>query len=550
MSLLNSEAIKILLINEDVLSEQDIISSIWDMYTKNVDSDDSLSLIIDSLKSNIINHLSFSDTDFNECVSKFHKMVVDIDKVGVSGNSLTNFLYALDNSLSEYLINSKTRINTKINMNDNSKNPSYKDIAIILSTMSKSGLIDSTKVQSLLDKQYLDMVTVANRCMSVSGRGEPPLVENQGRGALKASLLTLQDFGTDVSRVEDCIKNLLDFNVDLFPNSPSEMKEMIFPSDTFDSQVLYRQDTYIPNLVNYGILSATSKYIEQSFYLDNETAIYLLSEVMRFLNDAMMKFRTSVTYCSIMFTGAMLMRYFKNEIGDCLDSDYCEPYYKLKRQINDVYDLYVNDIGGTENSLKIPNMVRIPEELKDFVLNADMEYMDDFLFSDNCDFCDDLDAALNDILSSIEEAREMLEYSCFGRSAQLENTTDGGGTLSSPVIKSTGFEQVSYNHSQKYQLSGTELATNFHNELNCSLLDGDYEGAANKIALEVALLENIKENQLKYANLGDAMNPIKETLERDIFTYEERVNLSSRGVTSYMESAKDYVRKVLGSGLD
>ena len=546
MSLLNSEAIKVLLINEDVLSEQGTIFSIWDMYTKNIEPDSSVGLIVDSLKTNVINHLDFSDADFNSCVSKYHKMIVDLDKSGVSSNALTNFLFTLDDSLSEYSINCKSKINTKINMNDSSKNPSYKDIAIILSTMSKNGLIDSTKVQSLLDKHYLDMVTVANRCMSLSDRSESPLEKNRGCGILKAPLLTLQDFGTDVSRVEDCINNLLNFDMDLFPNSPSEMKEMIFPSDTFDSQVLYRQDAYIPNLVNYGILTATSKYIEQSFYLDNETAIYLLSNVMRFIDNAMKEFNTSVTQVVTMVTGAMLLRYLKNNVDNEFDEDILKTCLSLKCHIKDTFKSFmnVNDSDDWVISPRISNMVRIPEELKDFVRNVDVECIDDSLFSDNYDFCDNLDAALNDILSSIEEAREMLEYSCSGKSSQVENVSDGGGTLSS-LVENTGFEQVLFNHSQKLLQSVIETATNFHNELNCSLLDGDFEDAANRIALEVALLESMEENQLKYAKISDALTPIKETLERDVSTYEERVNLSSRGVVSYMESARDYVRNVL-----
>ena len=79
MSSLNSEAMKALMMEEDVLSSSGTIQSIWGLYVKNVNfqnpENDILKVILKSLEFNVINHLSLSDEELESCVTSFVKMV-------------------------------------------------------------------------------------------------------------------------------------------------------------------------------------------------------------------------------------------------------------------------------------------------------------------------------------------------------------------------------------------------------------------------------------------------------------------------------------------
>ena len=548
MSLLNDEAVKVMIMQPDILSEEGKIQSIWDMFTANVnyqdDDNTNLKVILKYTDGNVIKHLLFGDEDCMTRINQYHNMILDVKKVGVSNNTLTNFMYALDSSLTDYIsIKDNSSTNIKINMDDNFVDPSYKDQAIILSAMIKNNLIDSNEVQSLLDDRNLEMLTTANRCMSICSKGESPS-NDRSCGIQKAKELSLKDFGTNTEEIINCIKKLLNEDVDLFPNSPSDFSQMIFPIDNFDVSSIYRQGSYIPNLASYGILSASSQYIKNSFELDNDTAIYELSSLMNQLEGFMDKFSKSTCLILYMVAGALIIRYLKTKTSDD-DSEVVSKIYTLKRNINNAYSQFIN-LNETEPS-KMSNTVRIPEELKDFVRSADcnMDMAVTRLFSeDNGDIYGDVNAALDDILSGIEEVRTTLEEG-YGVKISTDDMIVAKprvtGALSS-LTESSGIEQAPSNDIAVYEATISEAATKFHNELNSSLLERNFENAANQIALEVALLEQIDNRLIRSLEVTN----IAESLQRDISTYERKINSSSTGISSYRSSATTYVESLLG----
>ena len=544
MSLLNNEAIKVILIEPDILSEEGKIQSVWDMFTSNVnyqkDANTILKVILKYTDGNVIKHLLFGDGDCLTRMTQYHKMVSDVKKLGVSTSNLTNFMYALDNSLSDYLsIKDNSETNIKINMDGNFDDPSYRDQTIILSAMVKNGIINSDEIQSLLDDQNIGLLTAANKCISVCSKGEPPL-NDKGCGVQKAKELSLNDFGTRTEEIINCIKSLLNSDDDLFPNSPLDIGQMIFPIDEFDVHSIFRQGTYIPNLANYGIISASSQYIQDSFELDSDTAVYQLSSLMNQLRGFMNYFNKSVCLLLYMVAGAMIIRYLKTKpSNDKLDV--VSKIYTVKQNIANAYSMFIK-LDEAEPS-KISDMVRIPEELKDFVKSAGCELFVDSLFSeDKSNICSDVKAALDDILSSIEEVKATLE-SDYGINVLYDTTVAASDTSSalSSLMESSGFEQALETYSQtSFARTVKEAATDFHNKLYSSLLERNFENAANQIALEVALLEQIDNRLINSLDVKD----VAESIQRDVLTYREKIDSSSTGVSNYLSSAKTYVESL------
>lgn len=544
MSLLNDEAIKIVLVQSDILSEEGKIQSIWDMFTSNVkyqeDANTILKVILKYTDGNVIRHLLFGDEDCLTKINQYHNMVTDVKKLGVSTSNLTNFMYALDTSLSDYIsIKDNSETNIQINMGGNFDDPSYRDQSLILSAMVKNGLIDSDEVQSLLDDQNIGLITAANSCISTCRGGESPSTD-RGRGIQRASELSLNDFGTRTEEIINCIKSLLESDVDLFPNSPSDLGQMIFPVDSFDVHSIFRQGTYVSNLASYGIMSASSQYIQDSFELDSDTAIYQLSSLMNRLKGFMNYFNKSVCLLTYMVAGAMIIRYLKTKPSGN-NPDAVSKIYTLKQNIANAYSMFMK-LDETEPS-KISDTVRIPEELKDFVKSAGCELSVDSLFSeDNSNICGDVKAALDDILSGIEEVRATLEEG-YGIKVSDDTTVAASDTPSalSSLVESSGIEQAQETYSQTFARTVTEAATKFHSELNRSLLERNFENAANQIALEVALLEQIDNRLIDSLDVKS----VAESLQRDISTYGEKINASSTGISSYRSSAKTYMESLI-----
>ena len=71
-------------------------------------------------------------------------------------------------------------------------------------------------------------------------------------------------------------------------------------------------------------------------------------------------------------------------------------------------------------------------------------------------------------------------------------------------------------------------------------LSWNFENAANQIALEVALLEQIDNRLINSLDVKD----VAESIQRDVLTYREKIDSSSTGVSNYLSSAKTYVESL------
>lgn len=503
----------------DILSERGKLQSIWESFTTDINNAD---IVIECMNTKIIPYLTLDNPDYKDMIHKFHQVVESVSP----NYDHYSFMKNLDNSLSEYVIDDKKCTNNKINVSGKMLESSYQGEAGIIYTLLENGLLDSNEVQSLLDNQSLELSTTANRIISMCGRGEPPSNNNGSRGVRKASPLKLEDFGTDTSRILECVERFITEDVDLFPNSPPEVCNMLFPREDFDSQVLYSQDNYISNLANYDIISATTKYIEDSFNADKETSTYILTTLISHLKDFINKFDKRVCLVLYMATLMVLKENFKESEG----FDNISLNYSIKKELANAFSMYEK-----VTTTNIPKMIRIPQELSRFV---------DSLGCINCEDDDDtisnLDTAFNDILSSIDEIDEIMKY--YGL-CQEDDECNENASLESVAESSLRVEcgDSKTREVNSYMSIVNETAEKVHNELNQSLLEGNFNTAASQIALGIALLEQLHDNQLQGSNQV-------RTLERDIITYQDLVGGQSHdGISNNLVSARSQILNVLKS---
>lgn len=516
-----------IVIESDILSERGKIQSIWDSFIESLNlKTEQQRFIVKTFTEKIFNHLYLDD---EECLDAIRTLWLFSNRLIVTDVFPSSFLqfccYASD-SLNEYIsINSEFSKNNKFNTLDNSSELSAKDESLILSEMFRCGLIDSTKVQSLLDNQSLELVTSANSLMAKCRRVQSPSINDRTGSINNNSLVTLKDFGTDESRILDCVKKLINENFDSFPESIEDLKQLIFPIKNFNSQVLYSQDTYLPNLASYGILSSTVQCLQDSSELDSDTAIYELSNAMDKVNNLMKECNQSICLISYMVLCSTVLRYLnKNGENNSLKT-------LMRDRLNNAYLLY-NNLDQTDSRTD-SYMIRLPDELKDICSMVEHGKDSDFT-------TEELDEALDGILSSIEELGTELEH----QSIKLANGLSSNVSTLSSLTESTqvGLKQVDEKDIWVNKL--TKVAETVHNDLNHCLLESDYEKAAESIALEMALMERLSDNQTTYPLVT---NNILESIERDISTYKNIVNYSSTGIDSYMESASEQIGKVLES---
>ena len=88
-----------------------------------------------------------------------------------------------------------------------------------------------------------------------------------------------------------------------------------------------------------------------------------------------------------------------------------------------------------------------------------------------------------------------------------------------------------------------DAAKNLHNKVNHYLLENNYEEVARYIALESALLASHEDNRPR-------TNPLLDVLETDILTYSEKINKSSSGISTYVDSAKEEIAQLLNLQTD
>lgn len=505
-------------IDMEIMSEQGKIESVWESFISNIDKSD---IVVKCIGDKIIPNLTLTNPDYPNIINKLHNISTAME----SSNPLYPFLRGLDNSLTEYIIDDKKTTNNKINTSGKMLESSYQGEMGIIYTLLENGLLDSNEVQSLLDNQSLELSATANRIISMCGRGEPPSTDTRSSGVLKASPLTLEDFGTDASRILECVEHFITEDVDLFPNSPPEVCNMLFPREDFDSQVLYSQDNYISNLANYDIISATTKYIEDSFNVDKETSTYILTTLISQLKDFINKFDKKVCLILYMATLMVLKENFKESEG----LDNISLNYSIKKELANAFSMYEK-----EDFTNKPNMIRIPQELRRFANISDCIDCED-----DVDSTSNLDTAFNDILSSIDEIDEIMKYYGLDQEDIPCNEQSSIESVTENSLRVECGDSKTLEQTESYMSIVNDTAEKVHNDLNHSLLEGNFNTAANQIAIGVALLEQLHDNQL----LGSEQ---VGTLRRDIMTYQDLVSEQSHdGISSNLTSARSYIMSVL-----
>lgn len=496
-------------LGKDILSEAGKVQSIWEEYK----SDLSLNPIIMGATDELMGSLSINPDKYVPILTKINNFVQEC-LLNAIDNEYTRFMSSLSESLSEYSVDYKKKTNNKINTRDNKLSDYCDDDTKIIYVMLRNGLIDSNEVQSLLDNQNLELVTTANNLIVRCGGSELP--SRRRRDVHETSMLRLEDFGTDKLNILECVNSFINDDVDLFPNSPSEVCRMIFPREEFNNQVLYSQDNFMPNLANYGILSATSEYIQSSYEVDDDTSIHILSSLLSQLQEFFDKYDQEV--CIILYMATLMV--LKEKI---IDSEDCE---FIRKELANAFSIYKTTNNPDSQCSK---MISIPDDIKNFVTNCD-----GFKYDGH-----DVDLLFDDILSSIDEIGEVLsDYGLDGNG----NIGDELGVSESSLRVEHGTIDPGYN--SPYVSKVSEKAIDIHNELNQSLLEGDLNRAAESIALECALLENLDHNAMVSPEI---LNKVTEfvTLRRDISTYLGMLESVFEGNTEYLESARSKIKRLL-----
>lgn len=553
MSSLNNEAMKALMIEEDVLSSSGTIQGIWDLYVKNVNfqnhENDILKVILKSLESNVINHLSLSDEELESCVTSFVKMVDEVC-TGMSQNEVAVFLIVLAHALSEYSsIKSETLDNIQINM-ENVSEMSQIDGFKIMSAMERYGLLDSAELQSLLDEGNLAVTTACTDICHRWGKGSPS--DNEGSDAKRNPLLSLKDFLPKLDEIflkarEMFVwKNMI---TDNFPDIVSSMQALIMPRDDFDGEWFYQQGTYLANLANLRILTATAQFVCSILDLDTTTALYILSLVDDKINYTMDQIgRASSLLFSQLITSAMTIRYLIRDGGE----DSPNTTILVNKMRNRLAEL-VHILDDQTESFVLDEVVlfrksQTIDEYVSFVAFAaaaeETASATDGGFSEQ-----ELTAAMDELLSGVEEVRMAVMDSVSCGTGVADSAAKGMlGVLSSLDYPSV--EQTPRGKGSSGMIGvAVECGVSLHNELNQSLMDGNFENAANALAKEIAFEQEmltVKEIWGRPAEVTtETVQSVVERVQLDISTYWALLEKVPGGIAKYQQSASDYVAEML-----
>ena len=532
---LNNEATKRLLLEDDILSERGKLQAIWEMFTANLEYENTpnsaIKFITQSLENNVFNHLSLSDKSCMETANKFVQFVSDVIGKDNGSNAYTNFLVATGKSLLEYTsIKCDTISNTKINIDDTTL-VSTKSESVIIEALMKNGLVDSTEIQSLLDDQYLDMVTTADKCIGLC-RGELPLKDKSSD--VWNQPLSLKDFGTDVEFIIGNAYKLLQNEETYFPCSPNDVERLLINTDDISTRDIYRRGSYIQDLANQRILSSTAKHITNLQQVDCASKVYFLSLLIDQLGQLIKQLGTTsvllISYITVLTSLVMTLQ----------DAGESEEILKVKALLAKALQDFNNIDSSTSD--KLLNLSSIPKELDEYT-KIDIDIYDNIID----DTFNDIDAAMMDIFNELDEIQEELTE---GYNRYISINVDSGDSEISGVLSSlqeSGFEQTSQeSHMMKNRKLIESCMTEFHSELNKALLEDNMEIAANCIAKECALRDVILEGKISYCGSIEVnTSPLFESLVRDIQTYSERINLKSSGIDGYADSAKVYVLGLL-----
>lgn len=547
MPSLNKEALnELLLESEDILAVDGKVQSIWKRFTENVNFEDTenfvLRTILSSLEKNVISHLRLSDEECEICINKFCRMMDELSSV-VSYDLLVNFLCALSSVLKEYeTIRVKFDDNITINMRESNADVSFLDGCTILKGMMQYDLVGDIELQSLLDDERAGLGKVFNSVMKRhSGTGS-----SSDTGGSDANVIPcLTDlFGTNVDEIERCVRGILVDGVDRFPNSPSDMTKLLYViQDSTPNQIgrLYHQGNYVANLGNLKVLAATSQYIEDSFEMDRNTALYALSSADEKLNKMISEYGCASSLClSRMVILSMLLRYVK--MGDPESPETKTTVADIKRQLSGL----LKDIGNASSVFIKTTNPQIPKELDDYA-QIDSNSLWKFACGNLDNLAEDLtvagkelDTAVDELLSGLREVqRDVASYRLHSDDGSVQGSANIG-SLSSPIM---GSEQGLIENSAADGMGRilSTLADELHQDFTGALLAGEREKATNLLARETALLSELPTYKIR----EDELRSSKERLERDISTYTVLLNRVSGGVDGRLESAKEWINSAI-----
>ena len=569
MSLLNSEATKEILLEQDILSSSGRVQSIWNVFTANTNSgnedSDLLQLIIGSLSTKFIEKLNYgyqNDKRLSELIAQFQDLVDEIYKE-TDRNVLSVFLLALANSLSEgEPTKNHLSDNIQINMTESCNDISLSDTIKTVSLLERHGFLDSNQLQSLMDDRS---VALTKAYTDLSQRLGVP--KNDGDNIPP---LELRDFIPNFDKIMDNVKTLYNTGMDRFP-SYSELGEFLASSENLDEKRMYHPKSYQSNIANSTVLNATNSYLNDCFEMDTSTAMYALSSIDSKLKEIIDQIgQVSCLVYSQILVKAILLKMIKEEnvdlvsARDILSEEYLRYTHVVKRLEAQLEHL-VNELDNSSVFVKT-NLFRKDQmdEYVNFVRNSHSWDAEDLTEPSNGlgDKCkefhkefqlDDgiLDDKLNEILSSLDDITSEIDKLYIGESAEdWDDEYDAGMMEALSSLNKKGVEQATENKNQQDNSRICSLViengASIHSELNQSLLDGNLESAANSIAREMALESVIQDLTVKDKATMAELQSIKESIERDVSTYTDMLNHSvSGGISKYEESATSYIGDIM-----
>lgn len=555
MSIFNNQATVTLLEASDIFSSSKTIQDIWSNFTNHVSYDESdsvLNVLLKSIDQNIIRQLRLSNSDVIELGTLLTRLVDEINAIVEQESSLTEFLTALTNKVAtEFAIKDDNQTNNKINRSE--KDATSKDELSILLLLLQYGLVNEDDVQSLLGNQTMDVLTTKDNLMGILRKDESPS-DLGGRGIQKSTPLTLKQFGTNIDDILNWGYQMFLYDIDSFPTSVSEMKQLVFPEDTFKSSRLFIRDYYAFNLMNKRILSAVVNCIGDLFEMDVDTALYIIRSRINQLARLISQLgKTDVFLMSQVIFIILEIRNLKLK-GPLEDPTTTTAIQVVRKELGVVleqlkaYYLELNHTGfptGKLNGITSPNT--IPTEVSQFITDCGMDIVIQS-HVDNKGAIASWMSPSNQLVSLENTLSELLTevgvnpgYDLY----ELHSTTSepvADVVLSSPI--QSGIEQAATKAMTHRADKFIEVAKGVHESFSQSLLDSKFNDAAYYL-MEATIL---RDEQLELDGdfrLNTDVQLCLETLNRDISTYGRRITMEAGDINRFEQSAKSHIGELL-----
>lgn len=550
-----------LLQENDILSSVDKLPNIWDSYVKSsLHIDKPLNVILSSLKTNVIDRLSITNTDFENSSIRIKKFCDYIGKT--QKNNLGVFLSALSVAIEPYCDKTQTghiEINT-----ESIGNISDHDKIKMISTMERFGILDSDQIQSLIDDRDSELATVCKNIKQDVQCWEPPSNKKQEETGNMVLPLRLKDFIPNLDEIETCVNQLLVEDQNAFPDSMSDMMKMISPSDNLDERRFYHPNCYLSNSANLKVITATIKYIGSTLELDTVTMVYALFFLNSKLKDILSIFGSIPCFVyAKLIVSAVLLKFLKainTELiqgnNGILTEDYIRNVAKMSQledSLKSILELIDNDELTDFDKGDLMKDTIIKDYL-DFIETSLPDSDDDFEESKKPQPSDDsfiipIGELREDFQNILSELNDL--HNEFGNTTKTMDKliqSDIAATESLlEDIKVDIFSNGSGIKSRDYT-SIIEVASTIHNELNQSLVNGDFENAASNLAKEIVIEMTITEALTHDKSITETLQPVKNRITQDVLTYRRLLESQvSGGIDKFRDSAKSFIEEKLKS---